>query len=245
MTTSTTPPASYGQTSSTLWGPYTISVSAIQQLHDKSTNSTSMDISNNNNTKTIHNDFIEVSVHTLPKPLRREFQHVFQPESTIPKYNDCNDDEWEVFAIPTNQRALHDLVKVGEEIEDEKDRLLNTFLNFSQMLHRIMQSPTHTNEQQQVQQYWCDYIDPCSGLPMVTTSQSNKVYSEVDGMTCCLQYKCYNAGYCKILIHPEYGSSVYPATIFTYAPRSYIISLFQSILSIHHHNTQRKQQQTS
>ena len=51
------------------------------------------------------------------------------------------------------------------------------------------------------QGYWADYIDPCSGLPMLTKS-CNKVYSEVDGMECLLNYRAYNAGFCKVLTHP-------------------------------------------
>ena len=41
------------------------------------------------------------------------------------------------------------------------------------------------------------------------TTDCNKVYSEVDGMECLLNYKSYNAGFCKILTHPRWGSSVY------------------------------------
>ena len=67
------------------------------------------------------------------------------------------------------------------------------------------------------QGYWADYIDPCSGLPMLTVN-CNKVYSEVDGMECLLNYRAYNAGFCKILTHPKWGSAVYPATIFAYCP---------------------------
>lgn len=65
--------------------------------------------------------------------------------------------------------------------------------------------------------YWADFIDPCSGLPMLT-HDCNKVYSEVDGMECLLNYKSHNAGFCKILTHPAWGSAVYPATIFTHCP---------------------------
>lgn len=69
------------------------------------------------------NDPIECSLHTLPKPLMREFKHVFAE-----KY--LNGDTSmggvvEILAIPTNQHARHDLVAVGDEIEAEKDRLLN------------------------------------------------------------------------------------------------------------------------
>ena len=91
---------------------------------------------------------------------------------------------------------------------------LNNFINFAHDFCTTIQNAG----------YWSDYIDPCSGLPMITKS-CNKVYSEVDGMECCLNYKSYNAGYCKILQHPIWGSAVYPATIFVYAPTNYILQL--------------------
>ena len=74
--------------------------------------------------------------------------------------------------------------------------------------------------------YWADYIDPCSGLPMISRD-CNKVYSEVDGMEVLLNYKAYNAGFCKVLTHPKWGSAVYPATIFAYGPRDVIAKLVQ------------------
>lgn len=72
--------------------------------------------------------------------------------------------------------------------------------------------------------YWADYIDPCSGLPMLTRD-CNKVYSEVDGMECLLNYRAHSAGFCKILTHPKWGSAVYPATIFVYGNRDIIVKL--------------------
>jgi len=88
-------------------------------------------------------DPIECSLHTLPKPLMREFQHVFGEKylTTDECYGqqrdgdgdgDCSmgisnnsNEQLEILAIPTNQHARHDLVAVGDEIELEKDRLLN------------------------------------------------------------------------------------------------------------------------
>ena len=75
--------------------------------------------------------------------------------------------------------------------------------------------------------YWADYIDPCSGLPMLSQN-STKVYSEVDGMECLLNYRTYNAGFCKILTHPKWGSAVYPATIFAYCPIDVAKRIIQS-----------------
>ena len=58
---------------------------------------------------------IEVSIHSTSRYFRNETQHVFQGV-----------DLSNLVAIPTMQRARYDLVNVGDEIEAEKDRLLET-----------------------------------------------------------------------------------------------------------------------
>ena len=163
-------------------------------------------------------DDLECSLHYLPKPLLREFSHVFNNEYA--RFGSNGNNNLQLLAIPTNQRAREDLVAVGDHIEAEKDRLLNVFLTFGKCLC----------EQLRAQGYWADYIDPCSGLPMISLN-CNKVYSEVDGMECLLNYKAYNAGFCKILTHPKWGSAVYPATIFAYAPVEVTKSLMASFPS--------------
>ena len=167
-------------------------------------------------------DDLECSLHHLPKPLLREFGHVFNNEhERFGSNNGSNNNNLQLLAIPTNQRAREDLVAVGDHIEAEKDRLLNVFLTFGKCICEQLRS----------QGYWADYIDPCSGLPMISLN-CNKVYSEVDGMECLLNYKAYNAGFCKILTHPKWGSSVYPATIFAYAPVEVAKSLMASFPSV-------------
>ena len=102
-------------------------------------------------------DPIECSLHILPKQLQREFQHVFGDkyldikERTDNAYGqqrpamsdgDCSmgisepssSSPLELLAIPTNQRARHDLVAIGDEIELEKDRLLNCVRSFISFL---------------------------------------------------------------------------------------------------------------
>jgi len=134
--------ASYGQTQSTLWGPVQLT---------EGPGST---------------DGLEISVHTLPKQLQREFHHVF-PESNLPLDDILTQHDGadggatataEFLALPTNQHAREDLVAMGEKIEREKDRLLNVFMQFARALcERIVAAG-----------YWADFIDPCSGLPMLT-----------------------------------------------------------------------------
>ena len=192
--------APYGQTSSTIWGPCSVS-------HCPHRSTSSKD-----------DTVLEISVHTLPRPLYREFQHIFDERTLEPVSEKADQlESLELLAIPTNQQAREDLVSVGDHVEQEKDRLLNTFMLFARDFCARVRNAG----------YWCDYIDPCSGLPMMTHN-CNKVYSEVDGMECCLGYKSYNAGFCKILTHPKWGSSVYPATIFARAPRSVIVDIVRS-----------------
>lgn len=75
------------------------------------------------------NDGLECSVHNLPRPLLREFRHVFQdeylkrPDRTVAMAHP--NEEIVLIAIPTNQKAREDLVAIGDHIEAEKDRLLN------------------------------------------------------------------------------------------------------------------------
>lgn len=204
------------------------STSSQQQHNQSDTSSTIVPPRLIRNTQSSNNDDdLECSLHYLPKPLLREFGHVFNDEHTRFDSNNVNattvmnnNNGMQLLAIPTNQRAREDLVAVGDHIEAEKDRLLHVFLTFGKYICEQLRSKG----------YWADYIDPCSGLPMISLN-CNKVYSEVDGMECLLNYKAYNAGFCKILTHPKWGSAVYPATIFAYAPVEVARSLLESLPS--------------
>lgn len=96
---------------------------------------------------------------------------------------------------------------MGEKVEDEKDRLLRRFMTFAAEVCSVLIRKG----------YWADYIDPCSGLPMIHRS-SGSVYGEVEALSTLRGFKTQNAGCCKILLHPKWQSCVYPATLFTKAP---------------------------
>eukprot|EP00878_Enallax_costatus_P008273 GHUV01008649.1.p1 GENE.GHUV01008649.1~~GHUV01008649.1.p1 ORF type:complete len:175 (+),score=26.50 GHUV01008649.1:208-732(+) len=145
---------------------------------------------------------MEYSVHTLPASMAREIQHVF-PDLNLA----------DMLIVPTCQQADYDLVRTGEKIDVEKDRLLERFMAWSQCICSKLQA----------QGYWCDYIDPCSGLPMIQQG-TNNVYPEVEGLSVLLGFKTQNAGCCKIVLHPRWGSAVYPATLFTKAPLEQLIA---------------------
>lgn len=112
-----------------------------------------------------------------------------------------------LLVVPTCQRSEMDLVQMGEKVEDEKDRLLRRFMAFAKEVCSVLQLEGH----------WADYIDPCSGLPMINRS-SGSVYDEVEALSTLRGFKTQNAGCCKILLHPKWQSCIYPATLFTKAP---------------------------
>jgi len=138
---------------------------------------------------------LEVHVCRCPRLFMRELSHVFPqlPEGPL-------------LAIPTCQHSVVDLVKIGGAVEVEKDRCLEVFMSFAETVCKRLRSKG----------FWADYIDPCSGLPMITPD-TTKVYSEVDGIQTLLGFATMDAGMCKILLHPKWGSSVYPASAFTNA----------------------------
>ncbi|KAF0699639.1 Aste57867_9822 [Aphanomyces stellatus] len=147
---------------------------------------------------TMNSSGLEISVHECPRTMMRELVHVFP--NTLKK--DAN-----VLGVITCQRASVDLAQFGEEADKEKDRLLENFVKWAHEVAAAIAAAGH----------WADFIDPCSGLPMIALN-SNKVFSEVDGVEVLLRYNCLSAGMCKILIHPEWGAAVYPASLFTTAP---------------------------
>ena len=57
---------------------------------------------------------------------------------------------------------------------------------------------------------------------MPANTDGNKIYGEVDGFQALLGYRTQNANCCKILLHPKWGSAVYPASMFTNAPADVI-----------------------
>lgn len=148
---------------------------------------------------------IEVSVHVAPRAVMRELRHLF----TEKKF----DLDTRVLCLPTSQHTAMQLVNWGDDAAVEKDRCLEVFAAFSEELRGTLAAQGH----------WCDYIDPCSGLP-THTKNCTSVYDEVSGHQCLLKYAVSQAGGCKVLLHPKWNTACYPATIFTTAPDDVVLA---------------------
>ena len=146
---------------------------------------------------------MQISLHTCSKALKREFDFVFQHAEKTPKMT--------LFALATWQNTNNDLVDYGGDVAVEKDECLLHFTIFAKFVKSKLSEMG----------YWCDYVDPCSGLPM-NTPQGAGVYSEVNGMRSLLGYSMVSAAGCSVIEHPVWGTKCYPATIFLTAPQEII-----------------------
>ena len=81
-------------------------------------------------------------------------------------------------------------------------------------------------------EYWCDFIDPCSGLPELGTRGST-IYDEVQGMRSLLGYRteqvAAGCAVCHVILHPTWGSRCYPASFFTTCPSDKLQEALDSI----------------
>jgi hypothetical protein len=105
---------------------------------------------------------------------------------------------------PHHPNLSGDATKIND---DPTDFCLERFISFARRVTDRLIAVGH----------WADYIDPCSGLSMVN-KDSQQIYGEVDALVTLLNYQTTNTGCCKVVLHPAWGSAVYPASIFTKAP---------------------------
>ena len=151
---------------------------------------------------------LEYSLHLCPKKHKAEAQAMFN----FADDDDENEGEKKVdklIIVPTCQKTAVDIIKTGERVDEEKDLCLERFMKFAEIATGALREKN----------FWCDYIDPCSGLSMIHRD-SQRVYGEVDALVTLLNYECTNVGCCKIVMHPKWGSSVYPASLFAIAPEA-------------------------
>jgi len=141
---------------------------------------------------------LEYSVHQVSR---------FQVTECLTVFPQLPKDEKSLLCVPTFQKADADMVDYTKQAESEKNRLLQSFVQWGKC---VCEYVLKRNQ-------WADCIDPCSGLPLLTT-QGSSCYSEVDGMQTLLKYKLQQVGDCSVIVHPRWGTRVYPASLFSTAP---------------------------
>lgn len=150
---------------------------------------------------------IEWSVHRVLPRMVPDLKRVFPGVDAID----------EVLVIPTFQKCRCDLIADGPGPDAEKDRLLETFVRWA----------TAVCKQLREKGYWADLTDPCSGLP-VLSERGGSFYPDVIGGQMLLNYDMIDTGCCKLLSHPKWQTSTYPATLFAAAPLEKVVTLLKS-----------------
>lgn len=119
--------------------------------------------------------------------------------------------------VPTLQKARVTLDCYGDKQEAEKDRLQAAFFKWADEFRARLAAHG----------YWVDATEPATGA--ARHGPSAALYSDVPTMARLLRYPTSDCGGCTILLHPEWRSSVYPATVFTTAPQDAVLKALHAM----------------
>lgn len=156
---------------------------------------------------------IEYSIHYCTKLMKNDIIKIFNNCSNMDLVKINN-----ILIIPTFQHSRMNLLNNNIEIQEEKDKLLQNFLNWG---CKLIEGLKNLNE-------WGDLIDPSSGYPF---------YCERGGFSCndlemiqsVLPYSIQQVGNCTVLEHPKWKTNVYPAIIFTTSSIKNLKEVLQSL----------------
>ncbi|KAJ3228456.1 hypothetical protein HK099_000011 [Clydaea vesicula] len=117
--------------------------------------------------------------------------------------------------LPIFFKASVDLVAVNERSNLERNFFLEEILAIAAKLKKVLNN------------YFLDLTDPASGYP-VYSDRGCSLYPDVDGSVRLLKYDCIQAGCCRVIVHPQWGTKNYPCSIFTDAPVDVIFNIFDN-----------------
>lgn len=118
------------------------------------------------------------------------------------------------------QKSQFPLANSSQEIEQEKDYLRSRFLRFGcHLVFKLIDA-----------QYQGDLFDPRNGYPLISrcgeiTLSDTTIVRDLLGFKVIKQK-------CSLLVHPQWGTAIYPSTIVTSAPLEVIKPLVQLITPI-------------
>ncbi|MGA7932972.1 MAG: methylmalonic aciduria and homocystinuria type D protein [Kovacikia sp.] len=99
-----------------------------------------------------------------------------------------------------------DLVKKTSIAEAQKQRLRQNFLQFGYRVASQLQQKGHLAE----------VFDPRTGLPLLSQAGQLRL-DDVAIVRSCLGYQTMDSAGCLVILHPLWGSSVYPSTLLSAA----------------------------
>eukprot|EP00898_Chlorokybus_atmophyticus_P008229 jgi/Chlat1/8407/Chrsp80S07835 len=122
-----------------------------------------------------------------------------------------------ILAVPTFQPAALDLCSDAMEVKAEMNRLLSQFIVWQEPICKALAEKG----------FWASGVNPETGGLLGADHADVRAahYSEVRAGQFMLGYAAKMCGRCPVLIHPKYGTAVYPATLLTDAPLNTLLDV--------------------
>ncbi|KAM6131571.1 cobalamin trafficking protein CblD isoform 2-T2 [Phoenicopterus ruber ruber] len=149
-----------------------------------------------NNAETyFENAKVECAVQACPELLRKDFESMF-PEVNANRLT----------VLTVTQKTKNDMTVWSQEVEDEREMLLENFINGAKEICYAICS----------EGYWADFIDPSSGMAFFGPYTSNTLF-ETDERYRHLGFSVDDLGCCKVIRHNIWDTHVVVGSIFTNA----------------------------
>lgn len=121
------------------------------------------------------------------------------------------------------QPADRELTEHCPEADHQKQVLRSQFLSFGLKVTEMLRQQGHL----------ADLFDPKTGLPILSESGSLRL-DDVAVVRSTLGYATKAIGNCFTVIHPRWGSAVYPSILMSSASRELVESTVAGLLECHH-----------
>ncbi|XP_013396843.1 methylmalonic aciduria and homocystinuria type D protein, mitochondrial [Lingula anatina] len=110
-------------------------------------------------------------------------------------------------AVTITLKTENDMSAYNEDVEEEREELLDQFHDLAQVMCEALKGKG----------YWADFIDPSSGRPYYGDF-TNATLFETDERYKHFGFDIDDAGCCKVISHPLWGTRVFVGCLFTNAP---------------------------
>lgn len=133
-----------------------------------------------------------------------------------------------LWMIVVLQQSLYPLIKSTPAIELEKQRLRKSFMKFGLELAFTLEDVTPPTLKPQ--KYRTDIIDPRTGYPLLSRPGETP-HDDTATVKALLNYPIiYNR--CRVLVHPHWGTAVYPGIMISTAPPQEIMAVIPDVARV-------------
>jgi len=143
-------------------------------------------------------EVMECKAQKCPRLLRLQF---------TPLFPDRNLFDGNLTVINFTQKTMTDMAAWSEEMEAEREKLLESFFKIATEIATFMKKDG----------FWCDFIDPSSGRPYFGNFTNHTLF-ETDERYKHFGFDIEDLGCCKVIRHEVWGTRVFIGTLFTNAP---------------------------